>query len=81
MTTKTKRENYASEVHLGRMNVMSGNLMKERYRILRFFSDGRPAKRIKVVPTLKLAKLHCRSPLTQGILRLGVKWFGGFIKI
>ena len=49
-----------------------------KYRILRFFSDGRPAKRIKVVSSRELAELHCKSPLTKGVLRSGVKWFDGF---
>jgi hypothetical protein len=51
------------------------------YRILRFFSDGRPAKRIKVVSSLELAQLHCNSPLTSGVLRSGVRWFDGFRRI
>lgn len=54
---------------------------KTRYRIIRFFSDGRPSKRVKVVSTLELAKLHCNSPLTKGVLRSGVKWFDGFREI
>jgi len=53
----------------------------QRYRIVRFFSDHRPAKRIKVVSSLELARLHCSSPLTRGELRSGVKWFDGFKKI
>lgn len=51
------------------------------YRILRFFSDGRRAKRVKVVSSLELAKLHCNSPLTKGTLRSGVRWFDGFREI
>jgi len=51
------------------------------YRILRFFSDGRPAERVKVVSTLELARLHCNSPLTKGVLRSGVKWFDGWREI
>ena len=51
------------------------------YKILRFFSDGRPAKRIKVVSSLELAQLHCNSSLTKGVLRSGVKWFDGFKEI
>lgn len=51
-----------------------------KYRILRFFSDGRPARRVKVVSTLELAQLHCSSPLTRGVLRGGVKWFDGYTK-
>lgn len=47
------------------------------YKIIRFFSDGRPAKKVKYVPTLELARLHCDSPLTTGELRSGVKWFDG----
>lgn len=54
---------------------------QERYRILRFFSDGRPAKRIKVVSSLAIAQLHCNDPLTKGTLRSGVKWFDGYRKI
>jgi len=53
----------------------------KRYRILRFFSDGRPAKRVKVVSTIELAKLHCNSPLTSGFLRSGVKWFDGYREV
>ena len=50
-------------------------------RILRFFSDGRPPKRVKVVSSLELAKLHCKSPLTKGVLRSGVKWFDGYREV
>lgn len=53
----------------------------KRYRILRFYSDGRPAKRIKIVGTLELAKLHCSHPETRGTMRNGVKWFDGFTEI
>lgn len=51
------------------------------YRILRFFSNGRPPKRVKVVSSLKLAQLHCNDPLTKGVLRSGVRWFEGWRKI
>lgn len=54
---------------------------KENYRIIRFFSDGRPAKRVKVVSSLSLAQLHCSSPLTSGVLRSGVTWFDGYKKV
>jgi hypothetical protein len=49
-----------------------------KYKILRFFSDGRSSKTIKVVNSLELAKLHCSSELTHGVLRSGVKWFDGY---
>lgn len=48
------------------------------YKILRFYSDGRPAKRVMVVSSLELARLHCNSPLTRGTLRSGVTWFDGY---
>lgn len=51
------------------------------YRIIRFFSDGRSAKRVKVVSSLEIARLHCSSPLTRGVLRSGVKWFDGYVEI
>lgn len=50
----------------------------EKFRIIRFFSDGRPAKLVKVVSSLYIAQLHCGSPLTSGTLRSGVKWFDGY---
>lgn len=50
----------------------------QRYRILRFFSDGRPPKRVRVVESIELARLHCNSPLTKGTLRSGVNYFDGF---
>lgn len=50
------------------------------YKMLRFFSDGRRAKRVKTVSSLELAQLHCNSPLTSGTLRSGVKWFDGYRK-
>jgi hypothetical protein len=53
------------------------------YKIIRFYSDGRRPRwvgRLKM-PTLELAQLHCNSPLTQGELRGGVKWFDGYQKI
>lgn len=53
----------------------------DRYKILRFFSDGRRPKRIKIVSSLEIAKLHCNSPLTKGTLRNGVRWFDGFEKL
>jgi len=48
------------------------------FRIVRYFSDGRPAKRVKVVSTLEIARLHCSSPGTSGELPGGVRWFDGF---
>lgn len=51
------------------------------YRILRFFNDGRPSKRIKVVSSLALAQLHCNDKRTRGELRSGVRWFDGFREI
>ena len=48
------------------------------YRIVRYFSDGRPAKRVKVVSTLEIARLHCSNPGTSGELPGGVRWFDGF---
>lgn len=51
------------------------------YRILRFYSDGRRTKRVKVVSTMELAKLHCSSPLTHGVLKSGVTWFDGWTEI
>jgi hypothetical protein len=54
---------------------------KQKFRIVRFFSDGRPAKLIRVVGTLELAQLHCTSPLTRGTLRSGVKWFDGYREV
>lgn len=57
------------------------NTPADPYRIVRYFSDGRPAKRIKVVSSLDAARLHCSSPLTSGTLRSGVRWFDGFKKI
>ena len=56
-------------------------MRKIKYRIIRFYSDGRPSKRVKCVSTLELAQLHCSSALTQGELRNGVKWFDGYMKI
>lgn len=53
----------------------------QRFRILRFFSDERPPKRIKIVNTLELAKMHCSSPGTSGVLKNGVKWFYGYTEI
>ena len=53
------------------------------YKIIRFYSDGRRPRwlgRLKM-PTLELAQLHCNSPLTQGELRNGVKWFDGYQKM
>lgn len=47
-------------------------------KIVRFFSDGRRAKLIKVVSSVEIARLHCSSPGTKGVLRSGVKWFDGF---
>lgn len=54
--------------------------MRNKFRIVRYFSDGRKAKRIKAVATEELAKLHCNSPLTQGTLRNGTKWFDGWVR-
>lgn len=48
------------------------------FKILRYFSDGRPARRIKTVSTEAIAQLHCNDPLTRGTLRSGVKWFDGY---
>ena len=56
-------------------------MKKPHYKIIRFFSDGRPQKRVKTVSTEELAKLHCSSPETHGILRSGVKWFDGYHKV
>ena len=52
-----------------------------KFRIVRFFSDDRPAKLVRVVGTLELAQLHCNSPLTRGTLRSGVKWFDGYREV
>jgi hypothetical protein len=57
------------------------HMENKAYRILRFFSDGRSPRRIKLLPTLELARLHCNSPLTRGTLRSGVSWFEGFKEI
>lgn len=58
------------------------------YRIVRYFSDNRPAKRVKVVATLAEAKAHCSRPETQGFVKArgpmregGVNWFDGFVEI
>lgn len=52
-----------------------------RYRILRFYSDGRRPKRVKIVSSLEIALLHCNDKNTRGTLRSGVKWFDGFIGV
>lgn len=49
-------------------------------KILRFFSDSRQAKRIKVVSSEEIARLHCSSPGTSGTLSDGTKWFDGYVK-
>lgn len=53
------------------------------YKIIRFYSDGRRPcwKGRRKVATLELAKLHCSSPFTRGVLRSGVEWFDGFTKM
>ena len=53
----------------------------KNYRIIRFFSDGRPRKRIRTYGTLQRAQEHCKSPLTHGVLRSGVRWFDGYTEI
>jgi hypothetical protein len=53
----------------------------ELYQILKFFSDGRPSKRVRVVSSLAVARLWCNGPGTKGTLRSGVQWFYGYSKI
>ena len=52
----------------------------ERYKIVRYFSDMRRAKKIKIVSSLEIAQLHCNDERTRGTLKSGVKWFDGYIK-
>jgi hypothetical protein len=57
-----------------------------RFLILRFFSDGRPAKRVKIVETLAEAQAHCSRPATRGFIagrggRDGAEWFDGYTEI
>lgn len=49
----------------------------ERYKIVRFYSNGK--KRIMHTGlTLEEAKEHCNKPNTKGITRNGIRWFDGF---
>jgi hypothetical protein len=48
------------------------------YRIVRFFSDQRPRKTVKIVKSLEAAQEWCSSPITKGELRDGTKWFDGY---
>lgn len=51
-------------------------MVRQRYKIERFYSDGRRNKRvIKRGLTLKQAQTHCRSPKTRG-----KGWFDGYTK-
>ena len=50
----------------------------ERYKILRFFDDARPAKTLDTGLDLYAAQAHCSRPDTRGTLRSGVQWFDGY---
>lgn len=52
--------------------------MKNKYRIVRFFRDGRSAELVKTVATVEEAKEHCSSPDTRGTLEDGTAWFDGY---
>jgi len=46
-----------------------------KYKIYRYYQNGN-RKLIKIVSSLKIAKLHCNDPLT----RKQGKWFDGYVE-
>ena len=52
----------------------------DTYKIVRFYSDGRPNKTIRRGVSLQVAQLHCNDQRTRGVLRSGVRWFDGYTK-
>ena len=47
-----------------------------RYKIYRYYSDGRNKKLVKRVSSKAIAQLHCNDPRTQ---KTG-EWFDGYEK-
>ena len=52
-----------------------------RYKIIKFYSDHRSPKRVKIALSEREAKEWCSHPNTRGTLRNGIKWFDGWTKI
>ena len=63
---------------LDQRDISTQNETVPAYMVIRFFSDGRRAKRIRYNQTREQAVLWCGNPSTRGMLRSGVKWFNGF---
>jgi len=62
---------YQTQMHL---YILQGGKMA-KYKIYRYYQNGN-RKLIKIVSSLKIAKLHCNDPLT----RKQGKWFDGYVE-